>query len=264
MSKPFICRPIPLTVVDGGNALSVGPASNLLREEPTMVFRSNGAGNVSLTFQSDGSPIDTIALLFTNLRATDTVQVRAANSAAETFSAPTYDSTALPAYTGVCAAPHRPKTIIYLAAPVSAPFWRIDISAPNHPAGYIEAVRFVIGKRLDLGGRKAGIDWNCKFNWTDPSTLTTTNGVTYGQQFAMLPGWSITSSLIADDDWTLNYNPALGMIGNYVPVLMVPNPGGIYTQHEAVYGRITNGPLSAESAFRNGWTVDMTFLGLTS
>jgi hypothetical protein len=264
MSKPYLCRPFPLTVVDGGNALSVGPAANLLRDEPSMVWRSNGVGNISLTFQGSGAPVDTIALLFTNLRTTDTVQVRAANTVADTTGNPVYDSGVQVAFSGTCTAPHRPKTIITLEEPVGALFWRIDISAPNHPAGYVEAVRLVIGQRLDLGGQKAGIDWGCKFIWTDQSSMTTTNGVTYGQEWAKLPGWSITSSWITDDDWTWNYNPALGIIGNFKPVLMVPNPDGPYTQHEAVYGRITDGPLPAESAFKNGWTVDMTFLGITS
>ena len=49
-----------------GNALRAGfPVSNLLRDDPQSTFQSVGAVSFTLTFETSGEPIDTVALLGT-------------------------------------------------------------------------------------------------------------------------------------------------------------------------------------------------------
>ena len=262
---PFMCYNLASSIASTSGDATTSPASNLLTTQPTLVWRSANLTSVALVFSLPvAASVDTLGLLFSNLRSTDTVRWRAgATAAATSGTTPLYDSGLLPAYSGLLSAPHRAKSITSMTTPVAAQFWRVDISAPSHPAGFVSAGNVIIGKRLSMGGAAGGMDWNCEFSWTDLSTVTTTAGYTTVQSFSKLPGWKVTNSWITDADWNTNYNPFFGTVGNSVPVLFVPDPSSAYIQNQAIFGRITSGPWSGSIASLDAWTCDTQIVGLT-
>lgn len=122
------------------------PARALGRDNPAAVFAATTASNVaSFEMQTGGEPVDTIALLDTNIPESATIVVKAAATLAAVRSSPAYVTTAA----AFRASPNMPGRlgyhgIIRLPAPQSYPFWRVEVTAAV-PGGVVVITYAVVG-----------------------------------------------------------------------------------------------------------------------
>lgn len=162
-------------------------ASNMLHDEMALTWRSTGLDGVSLVLTGAGV-WDTIALVGTNLRSTDTIRVRAATTNSGLTIGPDYDAT-FPAYTGAAKATGA-MVVHCLDEAVSLPFIRIDITAPGHPAGFIEVSNLILGKAVEWDG----IDQGAEVTFDNATT-------SYLRKYQTKPTWKITLSGISQAAW---------------------------------------------------------------
>lgn len=229
-----ICAPRNFAIVSS-NSASNAPASSLNLDHPSMVWRSANLTTVYVTVQLTAGTWDTIAFIKSNLRSTDTIRVRAANSAANTTASPAYDSGNLPAYTGLGNDAGN-MSLITLSLARSETFVRIDITSSGNSAGYVEASRLVIGKRVEGDG----IDLNAEHTFEDTSQTTTYRGYDAVDPFDVKTSWKFTISYIKEALYWLNWFPLLREIGLKKAILFVPDSSSTYLQNEAVFGRIVS------------------------
>ena len=262
MAVSCFVKPVPLTVVTAGSQATNGPTVNLNNDLPDMVWRTNAVttGDIVVSVPA-GTVVECIALLYSNLRSTDLVRVRAANSAGATTSSPLYDSGDRPAYQGVKDSSFKTKTIIFPPNNVTATHWRITVTATGHPDGYIQASRLVIGKTVNT---THDMDYSCKQFSRPQSIVTEGNGWEAVEHYDPLPGWTAKFSYIPNDVWYGTFFPFLHSASNSKAILVVPVPDQPETwQHEVVYGRMKAEP-GGECDFYDGWRTELTIVGLAS
>lgn len=261
MAVSCFVKPVPMTLVSVGSQATNGPAVNLLSDLPDMVWRTDAvtSSDIVLTVPA-GTVVDCIALLFSNLRSTDRVRVRAANSTTATINSPVFDSRDQDAYEGVKAANFKTKTIIF-APDVTATHWRITVTATNHPDGFIQASRVVIGKSVNT---THDMDYSCKQFSRNQSIVTEGNGWETVEHYDPLPGWTVKFSYIPMDVWKDIFFPFLHSASNSKAILFVPIPDQPETwQHEVVYGRMKAEP-GGDCDHYDGWRTELTVIGLAS
>lgn len=258
MALSYFVEPLTLTLHTAAAEEANAPTANLLNDEPGMMWRSTTL-STAFVVQTAGS-VDCVALLYSNLRATDTVRVRAANSAAACTSAPLYDSTATVAFSGTKANPFRTKTIFELPSVVAYTHWRFDIVGTSHPAGYIEASRVIVGKRYDT---TKDMNYSCEQTVTDTGVLYSGPGFSDADEYLKLPGWKASFSYIPMTTWRDTLYPFFMRVGSSKPVMFVPEPAAPTTwQQEVVYGRLQGGP-SGQCLYYDGWYSEIAITALT-
>lgn len=229
-----LCSPRSFTISSSNSATSA-PASNLNLDHPSMVWRSSNLTTVQITVQLGAGSWDTVALVKHNLRATDTVRIRAATSASNTTAAPTYDSGTLSAFSGG-GNTGGSMTLLTLSAARTETFIRIDITSTGNPANYVEAARLVVGKRIE----EDGIDLNAEHTFEDTSQSTPYRGFEAIDPFDVKASWKFTIGYIKEVNYWLNWYPFLRDVGMKKAVLFVPDRDSAYLQTESVFGRITS------------------------
>ncbi|MFX4084043.1 hypothetical protein N6H05_23890 [Sphingobium sp. WTD-1] len=230
----IMCAPRNFAV-SSSNSASNAPASNLNLDHPSMVWRSSNLTSVQITVQLGAGSWDTIALVKNNLRATDTVRIRAANSASNTTASPTYDSGNLSAFSGSSNSAGS-LTLLTLSGARTETFIRIDITSTGNPAGYVEAARVVIGKRLE----EDGIDLNAEHSFEDTSQSTQYRGFEAIDPFDVKPSWKVTIGYVKEANYWTNWYPLLRDVGMKKAVLFLPDRDSAYLQSENLFGRITS------------------------
>lgn len=140
----FFVFPEPFAVSATTGAVATAPAANLNFDEPGLVHRTSLTGSVTVQLTGTGT-IDTIALVGTNLRATDLVRVRVAATLADTTTASAQANVQVAAWSGGKVSEKTAITIVHLAAPVTGRFVRIDFTATGHPDGFVQVQRLVAG-----------------------------------------------------------------------------------------------------------------------
>lgn len=256
----YLVIPEPFTVKAVGSQLTTASAANLASNEAACVWRSAGLTDTYVVVECN-QPVDTIALMFGNLRPTDTVRIRAAPTQNGTTTAPTYDSGTFPASTGTPSSVYTSKTVHSLPAATTTQFWRIDISAPAHPDGYVEMSSLVMGKKVQLG---QGIGWDAVKFVTDNSLAAAGPNYTTYQEYPRVTGWRVSCDFIPDALWYNSIEPLLVRAGKTMPLLFVPKPyrPDLFTS-DVVYGQITS-DLSGECKFSDGWYLEMTITSLSA
>lgn len=247
---PFKDVAPPLTPIDGPTV------DNLNSDRPGYVWRGS-LPSASFTIDLGTDPIeyDTIALIGSNLRATDTVRVQTGTTADATA----YDASAA-AWAGKKPRQYSAKTIIKLPATRTDRFVRITITAPAHPSGYVQAQRLVIGKAVSTYGIKFG----AKLNFEDRSVITTGPGFTDVDRYDVLPAWDISTTGITDTAWREDWSPLLMEVGSSSGILFVRNDRSPDTfQTDAVYGRITS-KASGEAINYDTWTFAGTIMAFAA
>lgn len=229
-----LCSP-RIFAVSSSTSASNAPASNLNLDHPSMVWRSANLTSVQITVQLGAGSWDTIALVKNNLRATDTVRIRAASTAAATTSGPAYDSGNLSAFSGT-ANSLGSMTLLTLSGVRTETFIRIDITSTGNPAGFVEAARLIIGKRIE----EDGIDQNADHNFEDTSQNTPYRGFDAIDPFDVKTSWKFTIGYIKEASYWQNWFPFLRDVGMKKAVLFVPDRDSAYLQSETVFGRVTS------------------------
>jgi hypothetical protein len=147
---PFIVVPQVLADVACGNQRAEAPAAHLGEFlYRGMVWRSNGSGDLWVTFRRDAAAaFDFVGILGANAGAGTTLRVRVGGSAAATTASPEYDSGALsfisPAITRADGRYHAHREI---GAPRTGAWVRIDVG--GH-AGDFEASMLVVGLKRQV------------------------------------------------------------------------------------------------------------------
>ncbi|WP_188064146.1 hypothetical protein [Sphingobium sp. KCTC 72723] len=155
-------------------------ASNMLHDEKALVWRSTGLTGTYLMLAQTGA-WDTIALVGTNLRATDTIRIRTANDTTTVTTAPAIDQT-IPAYSGVAKATGG-MVVFRLANPVTHTIIHIEITSPGNPAGYVQISNLVLGTAVEWDG----IDVGAEVSYEN-------QGSSYLRKFSTKPTWKINLS----------------------------------------------------------------------
>ncbi len=231
----ILCQPKPWTFV-AGSEITTAPTKNMNADEPGMVWRSNGLTTVYIKVQLDGSAWDTFALMGSNLRATDTIRIRAGGTSAivDGTSSLTVDQT-FNAWSGVAPTAGALSFKLLIAA-VTSPFVRIDITSTSNPAGYVQAMRLVLGLRVSTDG----VDTNAEQTFEDMSNVEDGLGYTTVDEYGVRIGWKVTLSGLKDADYNANWFPFLRAVGRKKAFLFIPDDGVAYIQTQAIFGRITS------------------------
>lgn len=228
-----LLNPKPFTSL-GGNETATGPVANLRTDEPGMVWRSTNLTTVYFKVQLDGTPWDTFALVGSNLRATDTIRIRAGSTSAivDGSSSLTVDQT-FAAWTGT-APTNGALSFKLLGSPVTSPFVRVDITSTSNPAGYVQAQRLVIGSRVSTDGVSIGAEQT----FEDSSSVEEGLGYTTVDRYGVRVGWKVTLEGISDALYYGNWYPFLRDVGRSKAFVFIPDDSLPYVQTQAVFGRI--------------------------
>ncbi|OHC91540.1 MAG: hypothetical protein A2095_08940 [Sphingomonadales bacterium GWF1_63_6] len=171
--------PKSVSIVPSSTATATS-ASNMLHDEKALVWRSTGLTGTYLVVTQTGA-WDTIALVGTNLRATDTIRIRAAATTTAVTSAPALDQT-IPAFSGVPKATGG-MVVFRLNAPVTHAIIRIDITSTGNPAGYVQVSNLILGTTVEWDG----IDTGAEVSYEN-------QGSSYLRKFLTKPTWKIKLS----------------------------------------------------------------------
>lgn len=246
----IICRPKAITYQASSTLTSAEP-KNLSNDIPGMTWRSSGLSGVFSTFRTDGTAIDTIALVATNLRASDSVRIRFGSSVIDVISAPVFDQT-FSAWSGL--APISEATCVFtLAAPVTQDFIRIDITSPGNPAGYVEVSRLVVGLRIEFDG----INYGHEEVFDDTSTIEDANGAVTIDTYAIRQQHKIEIAHIKADAYLSKWRPFLSAVGMSKFFLYVEELGGPFNQHKTHFVRNVAAPKRINLAYDQE-TVELT------
>jgi hypothetical protein len=259
MSALFL-KPIPFVISAGSspNQAATAPASNTALDLPGLVWRSANLTTVNVIIDlGPTASYDYVAIIGSNLRATDTVLIQSANG---TTGVGGYSSGSVPAYTGNKPDGFTTKTIKALGSTQTGRYMRLDFTVTGHPDGYVQVQRIVVGKAVVLDG----IDADCEQTFEDQSVAYSGPNYTAFDEYPVLPGWKIKSSWIGDAAWRTTVRPFLISVGQNKPFLFVPRADQpTYWQEEAIFGRITS---QAKGSHPNHdlWALDMAVTAIAN
>ncbi len=231
----ILVQPKPFEVLSG-NEQTIAAVKNMKVDEPGFVWRSADLSGVNFKIQTDGTAWDTIALVDNNLRAGDTIRIRAGSSstAVDGTSGLTVDQT-FAAWSGT-APSGGALSFRALGSAVTSSFVRIDIVSSGNPSGYVQAARFVIGKRVITDGVSIGADQT----FEDMSVIEEGPGFTTVDEYGVRVAWKVTLEGITDANYNGNWYPFLRAVGRKKAFVFIPDDGSTYIQTQAIFGRITS------------------------
>ncbi|WP_313392025.1 hypothetical protein [Sphingobium yanoikuyae] len=214
-------------VLSASTTAGATSVSNMLHDEKALVWRSTAVTAYILAVQA--GLWDTLSLVGTNLRATDTIRVRAANSAEAVTTAPLVDQS-FPAFTGMAKATGA-MVLFRLPAAVSYTHIRIDISAPGHPSGFVQISNFVVGMAVE----RDGIDQGAEVSYDNQAA-------NYLRKFLTKPTWKIALSGLTHDEWYGQWEDFITEATDRSGVLFVPIYNGPHMQKQAAFISVVGSP----------------------
>lgn len=256
MSALFVA-PLAFTNANSPAPIDGTTVDHLNNDRPGLIWRGSLA-SASFTIDLGPDPVeyDTIALIGSNLRASDGVRVQTGT----TTDVSGYDSGTVAAWEGKKHKGQTAKTIVGLTAVRTDRYVRVTITATGHPSGYVQAQRFVVGKAT----RTYGIKFGAKVNFEDRSVITTGPGFTDVDRYDVIPAWDITTTGITDRAWREEWHPLLIEVGSSFGLLFVRDHRSPDTwQTDAVYGRITS-KASGEAVNFDSWAFTGTIMAFAS
>lgn len=231
-----------------------GSASYLANDVAGQVWRGATASYFVIDLGANAVAYDTIALVGTNLRPTDTVRIRMGATDTGTGA---YDQ-ATDAYAGAYAP--GAMAIFRLPAERTERYVRIDIVAPGHPDAFVQVGRLVVGKAITT----LGIAPSSKQVFDDDSVRTRGPGYTTVDEYPTYVTWQISCAMITDDDWLGKWNPFLRRAGNKRGILFIPETAlPERWQGMAIYGTIEGSASGSGESF-NSWRFESTIRSLFS
>ncbi len=235
---------VPKTVTLATSSTSgATDASNMLHDEKALVWRSTGLTGQYISIVQSGS-WDVIALIGTNLRAQDTIRVRAANSLADVTANPAINQT-FAAFSGTPKATGA-MVLFRLSSPVTHSHVRIDITSTGNPDGFIQVSNLVLGKGIEWDGVDAGAE----VTYDNQTT-------TYMRKYLTKPSWKINLSGIPQSAYYDEWEDFLLKAGERGGFLYVPIYNDAYTQKRSAYVSISNPSKTTMNTF-NDFTIELT------
>ena len=255
MAALFI-EPFVFTVVSA-NQNALAPASNANLDEPSYSYRSSNLTTVTVVIDLGANPVayDTIAIIGSNIRATDTVQVTTGTGNTGTGS---FDGGTVAAFTGNKPVTATAKSIIRLASTRTERYVRLLFNAAGHPDGYVEAQRIVVGKAIST----LGVNYDAEQSFLDTSIKYEGAGWSSADEYARLPQWRFSMDQITDTSWRAEWFPFLQSVGETRAFLFIPfdqTPTAFQT--DALFGKITVAAKAKIPGF-NFRVIDLTMTGL--
>lgn len=262
VTRPFFLRDILRNYPGSGiiaSPASVAPTEPrfLFVNEPGLVWRLNAVSTFIVLDVAYVATTQALALLWTNLRATDQLRWRAANTEGELTTTPIYDSGLINAYSGDLLTAKPTKHLHILPSNVSARYWRLDIDATGHPDGYIQLGRMLLGIAITL---QDDMDTELSQFIVDPSVVDEGPGYEDVEEYLPLPGWQCTFSWVSDVFWR-SFFAFSQEVGSRRPVLFVPLPlEPDRLQDSAVFGRMQT--IEGRHPIHDGWQVEIRIVSL--
>ncbi len=259
IEKPFFLRDqtAGAQIPSSSAAISPTSAAFVLNNEPGLVWRTASLSAFIVLDFGTPKAAQAFALLWTNLRPTDTVRWRGADTEAALTTTPILDSGAQPAFSGALLNAVPAKHVFTANSEVAARFWRIDISAPSHPDAFIQVGRVLIGPGLTLAD---DMDLQAGQSWVDSSIIDEGPGYEDVEEYMPLPLWRCSFSWIPNATYR-QWISLVRDIGQARPVLFVPVPiEPNRLQDTAVFGRLQS--TEFEHPIYDGWTVQVQIKSL--
>lgn len=212
------------------------PASNLLNDDPTASWRQPSAGAPVLTFETSGTPIDTIALLGTLTAPGATWRIRGGATAAEAASesAP-YDSGTVTFHTNSGLGGKRFYHGLHrLPAPVTHRFWNITLSVFN----------LMLAKHLVVGLARKSVNYS-RGAGSAAADLGKMARTRFGTP-DRTRGWRSRSvdfelSWLTEAEFETKWSDLWHRVGTTDPVLAVPNSKqNVYLNDRIAFGNISS------------------------
>lgn len=253
--KALFVAPLPFAAVSGTTI--AGSVENLNDDHPAYIWRASVTGSFVIDLGPDPVEYDTIALVGSNLRATDTIRVITSTTPDGNDG---YDGDRVNAWSGKKPRQLTAKTIIKLSTVQTERYIRVSIIATGHPAGYVQAQRMVVGKAVST----IGIKFGAKMNIDDLSVITQNEESTSIDRRARKLGWDISTTSISDQSWREEWAPLLLEVGSSSGLLFVRDESAPDTwQTDSVYGRITSKAYGEAEGY-DWWTFSGTILSFAS
>lgn len=246
-------RPMDFAIASAATS-TAGVPIDMGNDEPGMVWRTGLTGWVVLDLGAGVKPYDTVALVGTNLRATDTVRVRTGTATSGTGA---HDVTTA-AYTGTLPEGRSTTTIIRLASMRTERYLRLDFVATAHPAGFIEVMRACVGRAILCFNPDFGFEMIAD----DQSPVAQGPGYRTVDRYAPTPGAKFSLGWVTDDSWFADWWPMLLWAGTARALLFVPDE----TQPtrwpaQSVFGCLTT-PARGKADSYNAWRCEAAIMAL--
>lgn len=207
-------------VLSASTTAGATSVSNMLHDEMALVWRSTGVTAYIMAVQE--GPWNVVSLVGTNLRATDTVRIRAANSTSAVTTAPLLDQT-IPAYSGVAKATGG-MVLFRLPTTVSLSHIRIDITSTGNPSGFVQVSNLIVGMAAEWDG----VDQGAEVSYDN-------QGASYLRKFQTKPTWKITLSGITQAQWYNQWEDFFTQAGQRSGMLYVPMYNHQFMQKQSAF-----------------------------
>ena len=215
-------KPKTFTVVEENN--SAYPASYLGIDELGIVFRSSDLTDCHITVQTDGEPIDIVALAGTNLPSGDAIRLRMGSSKEEVDG----DEAAVDAVVLVGGGtPKKTGSLLYhtLDELQAYSFIRIDFESGSVSDSFFQASRLVVGQMVVADGVDVGAEitfGNATKNNLDPKRTK--------------PIAKITVSGFTEQQFEETWYPFLMDVADMRGFLYIPDADSNYVQSQSMFG----------------------------
>lgn len=230
-----------------GGTVAGFPASNLGRQSPAMAWRAVAqGGGAQFWIESDGSPIDTIALFDTNLPEGAQIRVVGADTLESVTGGGQYATAFQPFRASANLGGRRGyHGIVRLPAPQGYRFWRVDIGGQMPPGDLIHVTHAVFGLARTIK------------NYSDlteqPFDLGTFERARDGSPDAVA-GFrgrrvDFELALMTESQHEAAFADLSQRVGATDPVLIIPNSReGAYFHDRLLYGNLTTNRVSSSNA----------------
>lgn len=235
MSALFV-RPLNFAAVAGTTTPTTGAVISL-NDDTAMAVSLPTTSYIIIDLGASVVAYDTIALVATNLRATDTVQVQTGTSPTGTGG---YSGTATAAWSGTKPDTATAKAIVKLPSTRTERYVRIDFSAPSHPDTYVRVVRLVIGAAIVT----QGVAFDAEMSVIDRGIVTSGPGFATVDIYDMVIAWKISCGWIPDAIFRQNFAPMFlwGGISRAI-LFVVDDTQPANWQTDATFGRWNSNPV---------------------
>jgi hypothetical protein len=260
----LFCSPLSFTLAAGStpNAATNSPVANLASDVPSYVWKSSNLTTVQFTIDLGAGTLsyDTFALVGSNLRSTDTVQIRTASSVANTTASPAYNSTAFAAHSQTVPTGCTAKTLFRFPTARTERYVRVDIVSTSNPDTFVTAQRLVIGTALTT----AGLTADAERYFVDQSIQYTGNGWSSFDVYPKLNGWKVTAAWITTANARSLWHPMLMDRGRSQPLLFCSSIEDAQWVSDVIYGRIETEKTTMKYQFTDSWNLDLQITALAS
>ena len=226
MAAVFLPPVVVEPIIVSSNAFATAPASRVLLDEPGLVARA--AGTLSMTFDMQAQPYDTVAVVRHNLSAAQTIRVRIGTDLAMSGNV-VLDQT-FAAWNG--AAPFS-RAISYLPLPRSFTERYVAVDLVGAAGADVEASRILIGQRIEIDG----VDQGAQLNYASGSPVDDGPGwTTVGEQRSRIV-WQVNAGNVARTAFNAAWAAFLHRVGKHAGFLFIPYDGSDSLQQEAALMR---------------------------